>query len=169
MLRPSPAINYVAVALFCSRESIPHEKINALPTFNTTYTAHTANTIVNAFPPRNFRGFVAPNPIASKIMFQNEKRSIDVPSDINHFAESSGKKAPRFAAIGLSRSTVPYGFKYKTSRYRTLLTNPVINVCAVIPSEVPKFVFAPPSKLNGPHITKATISIDATGATTPIA
>ena len=92
MLRPSPAINYVAVALFCSRESIPHEKINALPTFNTTYTAHTANTIVNAFPPRNFRGFVAPNPIASKIMFQNEKKSIDVPSDISHFAESSGKK-----------------------------------------------------------------------------
>src|SRR4029077_2989650 len=114
-------------------------------------------------------GFVAPNPIASRIKFQNEKISIDFASDISHFDVSCGKNAPRFVAIGLSRSTVPYGFKYRTSKYRTLLTNPVRNTCEVIPIEVPKFVPAPPNKLYAPQSTSATSNIERIGASNPTA
>ena len=97
--------------------------------------------------PRNFLGFVAANPIASKISVQNVKISIDFSSAISHFAESSGKNAAMLVATGFSRSTVPGDFKYSTRMISRLLTSPVKAARDVIANAVAKFVFAPPNKL----------------------
>src|SRR4029077_6673460 len=132
------------------------EKIHAPPTRQITYTSHTLKAIVKALPPFSFFVFVVANPMASKISVQNVKMSRDFSSANSHFGESSDITAARFVAIGLSRSTVPYGFKYSTSRNRMLLTKPVNPACAVIANEVPKSVFAPPNRLNAPHITTPT-------------
>src|SRR6202040_1086023 len=116
----------------------------------------------------NFFGLVAAKPTANKINVQNVKTSIDFSSATTHFAESSGKTAARLVATGFSRSTVPGGFKYKTRMKSRLFTSPVKAACAVIANEVPKFVFAPPSRLYAPHITRATTSVKRIGPHTPI-
>src|ERR1700726_282498 len=107
--------------------------------------------------------------MASRISVQNVKISIDFSSATSHFAESSGKNAARFVATGFSKSTVPYGFKYKIKIKSRLLTSPVNAACDVIANEVPKFVFAPANKLYAPHITRATTSIKIIGPHTPTA
>src|ERR1700730_2842154 len=126
---------------------VDQEKMNAHPTRNTTKTAQTVKATENVLPPFSFFGFVAANPIASRTSVQIVKISIDLPSATSHFAESSGKTAARFAATGLSRSTLPMGFKYRMRMKRGLLHSPVRNACEVMLNEVSKFVFAPPSKL----------------------
>src|SRR5437764_11791121 len=118
--------------------------------------AHTLNAITNDLLPRNFLGLVAAKPMLSKISVQKEKISIEFNNLNSHFAESSGKTAARFVATGFSRSTVPGGFKYKIRIKSELLTSPGKAACAVIANEVPKFVFAPPSRLYAPHMTRAT-------------
>ena len=97
--------------------------------------------------PFSFFGFVAAKPMLSKINVHNEKMSIEFSSLTSHFAESSGKNAARFVATGFSKSTVPYGFKYKIRMKSKLLTRPVKAACEVIANEVLKSVFAPPSRL----------------------
>ena len=77
-------------------------------------------------------------------MSKTKKYRSTFPATSSHFDVSSGKNAARFAAIGLSRSTVPNGFKYKIRiNNRTLLTSPVKYACEVIPSEVPKVRIRP--------------------------
>src|SRR5258706_5187571 len=109
--------------------------------------------------------------MASKISVQNVKISIDFSSATCHFAasESYGITAARFVATGFSKSTVPYGFKYKIRIKSRLLTSPVNAACEVIANEVPKSLSAQTSKLYAPHITRATTNMKTIGPHTPTA
>src|ERR1700680_4704201 len=91
--------------------SVYQEKMNAQPTRQATKAAQTPKAIVYVLDPFSFLGFTAANPMANKIRVQNVKISKDLHSATSHFADSSGKNAARFAAIGFSRSAVPYGFR----------------------------------------------------------
>src|SRR6266550_711257 len=91
--------------------SVYQEKTNAQPTRQATNAAQTPKAMVYVWEPFSFFGFTAANPTANKIRVQNVKISKDLPSATSHFADSSGENAARFAAIGFSRSAVPYGFR----------------------------------------------------------
>src|SRR6266481_971838 len=91
--------------------SVYQEKMKAQPTRHTAKAAHMPKAMVKDLAPFNFFGFTAAKPMARRISVQKVKRSIDLPRATSHLAESSGSSAARFAATGLSRSAVPYGFK----------------------------------------------------------
>jgi len=61
--------------------------------------------------PFSFLGFAAMKPIEIKSNVQKLKISIDLPNDISAFGVLSGRNAPTFVAMGLSKSTVPGAFK----------------------------------------------------------
>src|SRR5260370_37834672 len=105
----------VASVLARSKEkltrSVYQEKMNAQPTRQATKAAQTPKAMTKDFDPFNFRGFTTAKPIATRIRVQIVKMSKDLQSATSHLADSSGRNAARFAAIGFSRSAVPYGFK----------------------------------------------------------
>src|SRR5580698_4052228 len=91
-------------------------------TRSTTNANQIPNAIEKDLPRLSLRGLVQANPISSKTSVQIAKTSTDLPNARSHLGESSGRNAAMFAAIGFSRSTLPYGFKYKIKIRRGLLT-----------------------------------------------
>src|SRR5208283_3302995 len=73
-------------------------------------------------------GFKVANPIAIKTKVQIVKISIDLHSVISHFADSSGKNAPRFVATGLLGSIEPLSRKNTTNKKIGVLTSPTMSV-----------------------------------------
>src|ERR1700744_5378123 len=67
--------------------------------------------------------------MASKMSVQKKNRSRDLPSDASQADVPSGKNAPTLAAKGVSRSTVPGGFRFKTNMSSGLLINPLFLLC----------------------------------------